>query len=94
MKRIGEVAYQLALPAAARIHDVFHVLLLKPFKVVPMDQPFPLLLDIVQHHPVLEPRAILKPRVLTIEGANVSKVLVWWQRLQPIEATWEQVEEF
>ena len=59
-----------------------------------MDQPFPLPLDIVQHHPVLEPRAILKLRVLTIEGANVSKVLVWWQRLQPIEATWEQVEEF
>jgi len=31
IERIGSVAYQIALPSAVKVHDVFHVSLLKKY---------------------------------------------------------------
>lgn len=45
-KAVGPVAYRLDLPANMRIHKVFHVLLLKPYRSDGRVQPPPLLVEL------------------------------------------------
>ena len=61
-ERIGDVAYRLVLPAGARIHDVFHVGLLKPFHGDPPEQA-PVLPPIQHGRVVVEPAEVLRGRL-------------------------------
>lgn len=70
---INDVAYRLALPDGARLHDVFHVGLLKPFVGTPPTSPSAL--PPTQHGVVLPiPAEVLKSRVA--RGVRVRQLLL------------------
>jgi hypothetical protein len=58
LKRVGDVAYKLELSAGAKLHDVFHVGLLKSFHGEPPSSPGAL-------SPVCHGRTYLEPLVVT-----------------------------
>ena len=89
LERIGKVAYRLQLPARARIHDVFHVGLLKPFRGEPPAAP-PALPPLADGRILPEPAKVLQAQL----RRGVWFVLVQWAGLPEEEATWEQREDF
>lgn len=80
LQRVGPVAYRLRLPEGSRIHDVFHVSLLREYvagdedSIPRVDLP----LDFVGARPVVQPAAIVDSQVLWHEGKPVEHVLVRW----------------
>nr|AAL82656.1 retrotransposon protein, putative, unclassified [Oryza sativa Japonica Group]AAM18147.1 Putative gag-pol polyprotein [Oryza sativa Japonica Group] len=86
---INEVAYRLALPPGTRLHDVFHVGLLKPF--VGVSPSAPLALPPIQHgaaQPV--PRQVLRARL----ARGVRQLLVQWEGLPASATSWEDLDDF
>jgi hypothetical protein len=84
---INAVAVRLALPPQARLHDVFHVGLLKKFHGNPPQAPPPL--PPVRHGAVTpEPEQAVKARL----ARGVRQVLIWWKGTSPATATWEDVD--
>ncbi|WVZ84380.1 hypothetical protein U9M48_031418 [Paspalum notatum var. saurae] len=86
---INKAAYRLALPPNARIHDVFHVGLLKPFKGTPPAAP-PALPPM--HHGVAQPAPARAVKVRLAHG--VHQVLVHWADQPASAAMWEDLHTF
>ncbi|KAB2624761.1 S ribonuclease [Pyrus ussuriensis x Pyrus communis] len=93
-ERVGEVAYRLELPPElAKVHNVFHVSMLRhyvadPLHVIP-PQPLEINPDLTYDE---EPLTILdwKEKVLRNKTVNLVKVL--WRNHSVEEATWETEE--
>jgi hypothetical protein len=85
---INEVAYRLELPSTARIHNVFHIGLLKKFLGTP-DSPPPL-------PPIHDGAAQLQPaQALKIRQARgLCQILIQWDSLPSSAATWEDLDDF
>jgi hypothetical protein len=88
-EKIGEVAYKLQLPAGAKLHDVFHVGLLKLFKGEPPAETAAL-------PPIRHGRACAEPEMVRRcrLARGRKEVLVQWKGQPAAEATWTDLAEF
>ena len=91
---MGPVAYKLALPPHVKVHDVFHVLLLKIYvhdashifywNVIPVEPEGEFLPEALQ---------ILEREEIELKNRIVARVKVQWKHFTIEEATWEREAE-
>ncbi|GAU29982.1 hypothetical protein TSUD_360970 [Trifolium subterraneum] len=95
LKRVGPVAYQLALPPSmSRMHDVFHVSQLRKF----IPDPFvPVELESIELQPDLtyqpDPIRIVDRDVKALRNKKIPVVKVEWSQSPDGEFTWELESE-
>jgi hypothetical protein len=93
LEKIGPVAYMLALNASLRVHNVFHVSLLKKYVFDPNH-----IIDWnviqVEHEGDfwVEPVCILNWKVKVLRNKTIGMVNVQWTCYNPKDATWEHEE--
>ena len=89
LKRVGQVAYQLALPSQSKLHLVFHVSCLK--KVIGtrcrIQTNLPKLVE--EGSIWLQPEEILDQCERRPRQRTIKEVLVQWKDMTPANATWE-----
>ena len=89
---ISPVAYKLLLPTHMRMHDVFHVSLLKPYKTDGSVQPPPPP-EIIDGEVEYEVEAVLAHRERKLRGKKVVReYLIKWSGYESIHNTWEPEE--
>jgi hypothetical protein len=90
IRKVGEVAYELDLPANSRIHLLFHFSQLKP--KIGSNNVAVLTLPLVDGNGVIQP----KPIVMLARGSRaqdnhaITEVLIRWARQSLDDATWEE----
>lgn len=87
--KIDSVAYRLELPARARIHDVFHVGLLKKYHGSPPEGP-PALPPLFHGRVQPAPSKALRARLCR----GLQQVLIQWEGQSAANASWEDVPAF
>ncbi|WVZ25959.1 hypothetical protein V8G54_004503 [Vigna mungo] len=90
--KVGVVAYKLELPETARIHPIFHISQLKPFKGETHEPYMPLPFTTSEMGPILQPVAILQTRTI-LQGSKLRpQVLVQWDPCNNANTSWEDVK--
>ncbi|VFR02979.1 unnamed protein product [Cuscuta campestris] len=93
LERISKVAYKLQLPPGSRIHDVFHVSLLRPF--VQGDSSCPVAALPKDFHggaPILVPTWAISSRTVLVAGVPMEQWLIEWSDGSSADATWEPTD--
>ena len=88
-EKINAVAFRLALPPGSRLHNAFHVGLLKKFVGQQPELP-PLLPPTHNGAIVAVPSQALKTRLYR----GIRQILVQWEGLPPSSASWEDLSSF
>ena len=88
LERIGEVAYRLDLPETLRIHNVFHVSLLKQYHTDGRVQPPPLA-DIIDGEPEFEVERILNHRLVKQGRKTKVEYLITFLGYGPEHNLWQ-----
>ena len=88
LERVDPVAYQLALPPNLRIHNVFHISILKKYI---HDATHVIDWNLIQVEPKgdfpVEPDCILDRSEILLRNRTIGQVKVQWKHLNPNEAT-------
>ena len=89
LQKIGTMAYKLELPAASRLHPVFHVSCLK--KVIGDKLPVQTILPELDEEGkiILEPEAVIETRTRQLRNRSISEYLIKWKNLSAEDSTWE-----
>eukprot|EP00253_Pinus_taeda_P028742 PITA_28742 len=95
VERVGPVAYRLALPPHLhRIHNVFHVSVLRHYISDPSHNIQWRELQVSDEGVItVEPLRILERRVRQLRNRLVDQVKVQWDKYSPGSATWENTED-
>ena len=90
LAKIGLVAYQLALQPTIKVHNVFHVSILK--KCV-HDATHVIDWNLIYVEPKgefqLKTKRILDKREILLQNCTIRQVKVEWKHFTPYESTWE-----
>ncbi|GJW40285.1 retrotransposable element Tf2 [Tanacetum coccineum] len=92
LQKVRAVAYKLNLPPESKIHNVFHVSLLK--KKIGLHQvhsSLPLVTEAGEFQ--LFPVKILDKRTVKKRNSAISEVLVQWSNTDVEDSTWEEVHK-
>ena len=89
LAKIDTVAYRLELPPRARIHNVFHVGVLKKYHGPPPEVP-PMLPPLFQGRVHPTPVQALRARI----ALGIQQVLIHWEGQPASAASWEDVTTF
>ena len=88
LSRIGQVAYQLAIPPNSRVHNVFYISVLKKYV---HDSTHVMNQNDVQVEPegdfLVEQDCILERREISLQNNTIGQVKVEWKHLSPEEGT-------
>jgi hypothetical protein len=93
LEKIGPVAYMLAFPASMRVHNVFHVSLLKKYVPDPNHIIDWTVIQVENEGDFwVEPVCILDRKVKVLRNKSIGMVKVQWTCYGPEDATWEHEE--
>lgn len=86
---VNEVAAELQLPSSYRIHKVFHVSLLRPFKSGGTFKPLPPNPEVIDGVPFYKVERIIAKRTKKSGKRSLSEYLIKWEGYDDSHNSWE-----